>query len=93
MPRILIVHSVKFYRANINSMNCVLYFRFFYLVKGTELHIIQDTIHWITWDYGNLISNTYLKKSLHSNSNINQFVPASDVPSPFLGVDPDGIAL
>ena len=34
-----------------------------------------------------------LKKSLHSNSNINQFVPASDVPSPFLGVDPDGIAL
>jgi hypothetical protein len=38
-------------------------------------------------------SDTDLKKSLHSNSNINQFVPASDVPSLYLGVDPRGIAL
>jgi hypothetical protein len=39
------------------------------------------------------VRDTYLKKSLHSNSNINQFVPASDVPSTFLDVDPEGIAL
>lgn len=38
-------------------------------------------------------SNRYLKKSLHSNSNINQFVPASDEPSSFLVDDPLGIAL
>jgi hypothetical protein len=40
-----------------------------------------------------MISGRYLKKSLHSNSNINQFVPASDEPSPFFGVEPFGIAL
>jgi hypothetical protein len=38
-------------------------------------------------------SDRYLKKSLHSNSNINQFVPTSDGPPPFLGVDPFGIVL
>jgi hypothetical protein len=38
-------------------------------------------------------SGTYLKKSLHNNYNINQFVPASVVPSLFLCVDPKGIYL